>query len=253
MFVVKNREFESCNSELGLFANIAGHEYKETFRQLYTLLENTITRDGKNLSNGGKADLRRIQASFQKLKLLTEDIISFSAIHSNAAEIQVNLNNTIKTLENELKDKISETETTINYNGLPNVIGQPVLIMLLLRHLIVNAIKFRSPDRKPNIFINYYQVDGINLHNSYVMGNIKFTVVSVLDNGIGFNNQHAKDIFSLFFRLHDKGKYKGSGMGLPICKKIMDIHQGFITAESRNFHGATVNCFFPLETMRYIS
>jgi signal transduction histidine kinase len=85
------------------------------------------------------------------------------------------------------------------------------------------------------------------------MTNIKFTVVSIIDNGIGFDNRRAKDIFSLFFTLHDKGKYKGSGMGLPICKKIMDIHQGFITAVSRNFHGATFNCFFPSETIRNIS
>ena len=253
MLVIKNRELKSCNSELNLFANIAGHKYKETFRHLYTLLENTISRDGKNLSNGGKADLRRIQASFQKLKLLTEDIISYSTIDSNMGEVQVDLNNTIKTLEDELKDQIAETGTTINYNNLPNVIGQPVLIALLFRHLIVNAIKFRSPDRKLNIFIKYYRVDDINLHNSDVMGNIKFTVISVIDNGVGFDKQYAKDIFSLFFRLHDKGKYKGSGMGLPVCKKIMDIHQGFITAESSNFHGATFNCFFPSEIMRNIS
>ncbi|HTE26924.1 sensor histidine kinase [Flavitalea sp.] len=253
MLVIKNLEFESCNSELNLFANVAGHEYKETFRHLYTLLENTITRDGKYLSNGSKADLRRIQSSFQKLKLLTEDIIFYSTIHSNTVEIQVDLNDTIKTLENELKDQIAETGTTINYDNLPNVIGQPVLIALLLRHLIVNAIKFRSPDRKPNILIKYYCLDGINLHSNDVMGNIKFTVVSIIDNGIGFDNQYAKDIFSLFFRLHDKGKYKGSGMGLPVCKKIMVIHQGFITAESSNFHGATFNCFFPSETIKNIS
>jgi light-regulated signal transduction histidine kinase (bacteriophytochrome) len=79
------------------------------------------------------------------------------------------------------------------------------------------------------------------------MGNITFTVVAIIDNGIGFDKHYAEDIFSLFFKLHDKGKYRGSGIGLPICKKIMDIHQGFITAESRNFNGAIFNCFFPFK------
>jgi signal transduction histidine kinase len=252
VIVIKNRESEFRNSELNLLANVAGPKYVETFRNVYMLLENIITRDSKYLSNSSKADLRRIQSAFQSLRLTTEEIVNYSTIHSEPVDIQIDLNNTLKILENEWKNQIAETGTTINYDNLPNVLGQPILIMMLFRHLITNAIKFRSRDRKPDILIKSHHVDGINLYNSEFMDNIKFIVVSIIDNGIGFDNKYANDIFSLFFRLHEKGIYKGSGMGLPICKKIMEVHQGFITAESRNFNGASFNCFFPSERIRGI-
>lgn len=250
---IKNRQLETCNSELNLFADIVENEYKETLRHLYTRLENVISRDGKYLSNDSKADLRRIQASFQKLKLLTEDIISYTMIDSDMVETAVDLNNTIKNLEFTLKHQITETGTRIHYNNLPIVTGQPLLISLLLQSIIENAIKFRSQDRNLVIFIHHYLVDGINLNNSEIVVNSKFTVLSVIDNGNGFESQHASNMFSPFFQLHDHGKYKGSGMGLPLCKKIMEIHQGFITAKSSNHNGSTFNCFFPSEIIRNIT
>jgi light-regulated signal transduction histidine kinase (bacteriophytochrome) len=156
-------------------------------------------------------------------------------------------------LEIALKHQITETGIYIHYNNLPIVTGQPVLISLLLQSLIENAIKFRSQDRNLVIFIRHYLVDGINLNNSEIVVNSKFTVLSVIDNGIGFESQHARNMFSPFFQLHGHGKYKGSVMALPLCKKIMEIHQGYITAKCSNYNGSTFNCFFPSQIIRSIT
>jgi PAS domain S-box-containing protein len=248
--IIKNRELEALNYELNTFTNIVANDYKETFRNLYTLLEFTISRDANNLTDAGKANLRRIQAGLQKIKLLTEDIITYSSVHTSGENVNIDMNLVIKHVENELKREIFETGLTIQHTKLPFVSGQPQLISLLFRHLVTNAIKFSSHERKAVITISHSTIDGSDLHYDSAMKDIQYTVLSVSDNGIGFDPLYAKDIFKMFFKIHEKGKYKGSGIGLAVCNKIMEIHHGFINAESIPLEGTTINCYFPLQKIK---
>lgn len=244
LLFVKSRELESLSLELKTFTTIVTNEYIETLRHLYTSLEFIISNDGKNLSDAGKANVRRAQAAIQKMKLLTDDIIAFSKITTNGTLSRVNLNEIIANVLISLANKIEENSVHTSYADLPVINGYPPLLSVLFTHLIDNAIKFRKEETGPRITITHLQEDGINIKNEIAVKEVRYDIISVVDNGAGFDPLEADKIFTMFYKLHGKGKNKGSGIGLAICKKIMDLHGGFIVAECIP-DCTTFRCFFP--------
>jgi signal transduction histidine kinase len=112
--------------------------------------------------------------------------------------------------------------------------------------MLDNAIKFRSEHTVPVIQIKYSLLKGFSINHADADPKLKYHIISITDNGIGIDKIHFEKIFNVFYIAHERSKYKGSGIGLAICKKIMDIHEGFITAESTPENkGTTFNCFFP--------
>ncbi|MET0573199.1 MAG: ATP-binding protein [Pedobacter agri] len=243
MVVNKSEKLESLNSELKTFGSIAAHDYLDALRSTYTQLEFIILNDARNLSDAGKANVRRAQSGIQKMKLLTEDIVAYSQIPSldDKASL-VDLNEVLKNVLYNMSKTIEETEADIICDQLPVVQGFTYLVFLLFYHVIANAIKFRNKNVKPVIQIAYNQVS--RGPEKKLSSNGTYEKISIKDNGIGFEEKNAENIFIIFYRLNDKSKYKGSGVGLAICKKIMDIHNGFITADSIPGKGTTFNCFF---------
>ena len=128
---------------------------------------------------------------------------------------------------------------------MPALLADPYLFSRLLIQLIDNSFKFRKLIQPPVIKIKYSQADEMNAL-PMALKNTPYTIISVSDNGIGFDDTESEKIFELFYRIPAKIKYKGSGIGLAICKKIMAMHHGFITAEGSVAGGATVNCYFPM-------
>lgn len=251
--VTQNRELETVNSELRTFSSVAANDYKETLKHLYTLLEFIATNDARNFSNAGKANLRRAQSSIQKLKLLTDDILSYSEIHPAETNIAIiDLNDVLKTVLQKLNRKIEETNATIQSDTLPKVNGYTNLLSLLFYHLIDNAIKFRKEKTAPFIQIRHSQVNGMHINHADADPALTYHVISITDNGTGIEKVHTEKIFQMFYIAHERNKYKGSGIGLAICKKVMDIHEGFIAAEATPENkGTTFNCFFPLRGGRF--
>jgi light-regulated signal transduction histidine kinase (bacteriophytochrome) len=246
----KNRELESLNFELKTFTTIVTNEYIETLRHLYTSLEYVISNDAKNLSDTGKANVRRAQAAIQKMKLLTDDIVAFSKITTNGNLSLVDLNEILSNVLLSLANKIAENRVKINYNCLPVINGYPTLLSVLFSHLIDNAIKFKKEEIEPQVTITHSQQDGMDIKNDHALKDIRYDVISVMDNGIGFDPKDADKIFTMFYKLGEKGKNKGSGIGLAICKKIMDLHGGFIVAEC--IPECTIfRCFFPSAKFHY--
>lgn len=244
MLTFKNRELESANTEIKTFNSIAATDYKETLRQLYTSLEYIISHDAKNLSASGKANIRRAQSGIQKMKLLTDDIVSFSNIQSLDSNISsVNLNDIIKNEVAALQEKNKMFDVDLHADELPSVKGYPLLVSLLFHHLFDNAIKFRKQGMELQINITCTKVENPEFDDA--LANTSYYRIAFTDNGIGFDQYNAEKIFTMFYKLHDKSKYRGSGIGLAICKKVMDLHHGFITAESAEGNGATFICFFP--------
>jgi light-regulated signal transduction histidine kinase (bacteriophytochrome) len=241
----KNRELEALASELKTFNSIAANDYNETLKHLYNSMEFIITNDAKNLSDAGKANIRRAQAAIQKMKLLTDDIIAFSKVSSEEPMLPVDLNDILVTVQSSLEEKITAENATIRADSLPVIMGYSSLIALLFYHLIRNAIKFRKTELDPVIDVNYTAKPGNEIEHSAAIPEISYNLISVIDNGIGFDPQEGEKIFTMFYRLHEKGKQKG-GIGLAICKKIMDLHGGFIASECTP-KCTTFKCYFPTQ------
>ncbi len=243
-----NRMLDTLNAELKTFSSIAANDYKETLRNLYTSMEFIISNDARNLSDAGKANIRRAQAAIQKMKLLTDDIIAYSSVQmEERVQSTLKLDEIVTNVICEMDRKINEAGAVIKVDKLPVIEGDSLSISLLFRHLIDNAIKFRSPNVAPMIRIVSSKTAGMNINHADADPSVWYHIISVIDNGIGFEEQFSKKIFIMFQRLHERNKYKGSGIGLALCKKIMNMHDGFITAESIPHTGTTFNCFFPIK------
>jgi light-regulated signal transduction histidine kinase (bacteriophytochrome) len=241
----KNRQLEALSSELKTFNTIAANDYNETLKNLYNSMEFIINNDAKNLSDAGKANIRRAQAAIQKMKLLTDDIVAFSKISSEEQMTRVDLNDMLAIVLNGLEEKISAENAIIRCDKLPEIIGYPALISLLFYHLISNAIKFRKQEPDPVIDVTHAVKPGADIEHSAAIADVIYDMISVIDNGIGFDPQEGEKIFTMFYRQHEKGKQKG-GIGLAICKKIMDLHGGFIVSECTP-ECTTFKCYFPIQ------
>lgn len=235
----KNKELLSVNNEMKTFTSIAAYDYRETLQTLYTNLEYIISRDAKNFSNTGKANLRKAQTAIQKMKLLTDDIVAYSRLQTmDTSPTKVGLNTVIDNALKELNEKVIQTGAFVEKENLPEITGFPFLLDLLFYHLLDNAIKFRKPNENPHIRIVYHvstdKHSGSDVHQ-----------ISIADNGIGLAHEEAGKVFEMFYRIDSS--YKGSGIGLAICKKIADLHGGTMAIESEPGKGTTVCCFFPIQ------
>jgi len=236
-----NKELHLSNSELKNFATIASSNYGETLRHLYINMELIVTNDARNLSNSGRANLRRAQGAVQKMKLLTDDINKYLSLYDTGIRKKMfEPDVVIQEVLSKLEKKIIEVDAHIELDKLPVLSADPFLFATLLCNLVDNSIKFRSPSHPLIIKIRSGQTGGMNPLSSN-----SFIIISVTDNGTAFDQENSEKIFELFSKLQENDHYRGSGIGLAICKKIMDIHGGFITAEGVPDEGASFHCYFP--------
>ncbi len=245
----KNRELAALNSEIKTFNSIAANDYKETLRQLYLSLEFIASNDGGQLSNSGRANVRRAQSAVQRMKLLTDDLVSYTKIQEVGVwEEKVDLNAILKDVLNDFDKRYFLVDAVVDCKPLPHISGYPFLISLVFHHLIENAIRFKQENRPPTVKVHCTEsVKGAEVQHENARTDTIYHVVSVSDEGIGFPKTEAENIFGVFYRLDTKNRHKGSGIGLAICKKVMDMHQGFIIAESEPGQGSAFHCYFPFE------
>lgn len=232
----KNKELEQRNKELISLSKVATRDLKEPSRKIYTAIEAIIIADAQKLSNNGRAHLRRIQSSVQRMGLITDDLLSFINITEDGKEFStVDLNEVLEASKKKIQKFIVEKNAQINNESLPTINGNLELLTQLFKNILHNAIKFQ-PDHTPEINITSTQK---------IINNRHFIQITFKDNGIGFNQQDAETIFNLFTKLNDDEKFHGSGMGLAICKKIMTLHNGFIEASVKENTGTEICCCFP--------
>lgn len=247
---INNRELAALNSELKTFNSIAATDYTDTLKKLYTNLEFIISNDARNMSDEGKANVRRAQSAIQKMKLLTEDIVSYSSIQTKDTDLQhVNLVAMLQSIQEDMSRVWPGIEFKMDCeDNMPPILGYPFLLTVLFNHLIDNAIKFRRENQHPVVHIACVEMDTPAADHPQAIPGTHYNHYMIEDDGIGFEAGYAEEIFKIFYRLHPKGAYKGSGIGLAICRKIMDIHGGFIWAESGQGRGARFHCFFPVDS-----
>ncbi|AEV98620.1 hypothetical protein A4D02_21255 [Niastella koreensis] len=242
LLAIKSEKLKLLNAELKTFGNTAAHDYIDTLRSTYIQLEFIIHNDGSKLSDAGRANIRRAQAGIQKMKLLTEDLVTYMQIPAlNDEESPVRLNEILANVLRNMHNIITETGAEIIIDPLPIIQGFAYLLFLLFSHIIANAIKFKRENEIPAIQIRCCQTNGVPAKVSST--NETYSKISIIDNGIGFDQKFAENIFAIFYQLNNK--FRGSGVGLAICKKIMSVHNGFITADSAPGSGTTFDCFFP--------
>jgi hypothetical protein len=170
---------------------------------------------------------KKIIGSSERMQMLITDLLSFSRHSTNSSDfVKTDLSVLVKEAMAELEIEIENTHAQITISNMPMVYVIPSLMRQLFYNLLNNAIKFRKQTEEPVININ------ADVINTGTTNNKMFYKVTVTDNGIGFDPKYAEDIFVVFKRLHSYHEFEGSGVGLSICKKIIEKHHGIISAES---------------------
>lgn len=236
----KYRQLEKANAELATFTSITGNDLKEPLKKVYTSLELIMINDGNRLSDSSKAGLRRIQAALHRVKLLLDDILAVSNASSLSEEqTTVQLGQVARAAQASLSNKIRESGAQIDIQPLPSITGSEQMMQNLFHNLIDNAIKFQPPGNQPVLTISHSVTIPEKLTDQ------EYVCIQFTDNGIGIDAADTEKIFGMFERLHDRSQYPGSGIGLTICRKIVEAHGGLMEVDSTPGKGSTFRCYLP--------
>ena len=242
----KNRELEANNKELQAFNYVASHDLQEPLRKIQTFISRLIDKDLNSLSENSQQYLLKIQDSSQRMRLLIDDLLQFSRTNKSEKVFEKgNLNELLENSKNELVQIIEDKKAIITNEVLPTLNVIPFQMQQLFTNLINNSLKYSQESIAPIINISVSLVDVSTNNLIPFKEKTNYYKIEFKDNGIGFEQQYAQKIFQLFNRLHNKDEYSGTGIGLAICKKIIDNHKGFIFAEGQPNLGATFTIYLP--------
>jgi signal transduction histidine kinase len=243
----KNHKLELYNKELDSFTYIASHDLKEPIRKILTYSSQIEMAGYENLSEVNRNHLSRIKLSAVRMQNLLNDLLMYSHVTiSDRSFEEVDLNKVIDDVIYNLKEEISETHTQIKTDNLPVIKGMPFQIKQLFENLISNSIKYKREEVTPAITIEGYMVNEKDIPEKFYKESNRYYKLFFKDNGLGFEQAYAEKVFKLFQRLHSKTGRPGTGIGLTICKKIIDNHNGFIKAVSEVNKGTTFEIYLPV-------
>lgn len=239
-------ELSNVNKELEAFAFISSHDLQEPLRKIQTFSSRILEEEYENLSEKGKNHFDRIRHSALRMQTLIQDLLAYSRTTASErvfekSDLTIIIREVIETLQEELDEK----QTVIELSNLGEVNIIPFQFRQLLQNLITNSIKFGKPGEPPQISIkgNYIK---------YGKSTITFQIpvdhyhIQFSDKGIGFDSEYKDKIFELFQKLHNKEEFAGTGIGLTIVKKIVNNHNGVITAHAEPGKGAQFDVYIPV-------
>jgi PAS domain S-box-containing protein len=240
------RELNRSNKELEEFAYVASHDLHEPLRKILTFSERLKGKFSDTVGSEGQVYLDRIWASAFGMRNLIDNLLEFSKISRGSRSfVECDLNRVINEVLSDQELRIEETSTEFRVQELATVEGVPSELRQLFNNLVGNALKFRKKDIKSVIHISGKRLTHKEKSDLLLPFNQVFFQVNVKDNGIGFESIYTERIFEIFQRLHGKAEYGGSGIGLAICKKIVDNHDGIIYATSSPGIGSTFSVILP--------
>lgn len=242
----KVRELDRSNKELEEFAYVASHDLQEPLRKITSFSERLKEKLPADLDPDIHFYLTRMLAATASMRVLIDNLLDFSRI-SRISEpfTTTDLNEVLSHVKADLELTIEETGTEIICDKLPTVQAIPSQMRQLFNNLINNAIKFRQPDKPSVISINTSLLPDNERENFNLKNYGTVFQITVSDQGIGFEQQYAERIFQIFQRLHGKAEFPGSGIGLSICKKIVESHNGCIYATGSPMEGASFVILIP--------
>ncbi|GAA2986230.1 sensor histidine kinase [Streptomyces drozdowiczii] len=225
---VQAADLQRSNAELEQFAYVASHDLQEPLRKVSSFTQLLQRRYGGQLDERADQYIDFAVDGANRMQTLISDLLNFSRVgRVHNAHQNIDLNKTLEETLSTLSVAVAETKATITHDHLPDLVADPSQMAMLWQNLIGNAIKFRRPGESPEIHITSAEEDGL----------WRFTVT---DNGIGIPPEYAEKIFVIFQRLHTKDTYSGSGIGLAMCKKIVEFHGGAIGVDPDYRNGARI-------------
>jgi light-regulated signal transduction histidine kinase (bacteriophytochrome) len=242
----KNISLEKMNTELETFTFISSHDLQEPLRKIKTFATALLEEEQKNLSKSGKDYLERMEETVTRMRKLIEDLLTYS--RAKNAELKFEKTNLTVIAEEviaDFKETIQEKKAVIKAGGLCEANVVRFQFTQLLHNLIGNSLKFIHPERPPLIIVKSQTAPGKQFNNDQLSPEINYCHMSVSDNGIGFDPEYKDKIFVVFQRLHEYEEYMGTGIGLAICKRIVENHKGIITATGKPGEGATFDIYIP--------
>lgn len=242
----KITQLDKSNQNLREFAYVASHDLHEPLRKISTFTGRLSARFTDQLGEEGNMYVKRIISSAANMQTLLEDLLNYSRLSSTGLKQEkVSLQNCFDCAMADLEVKIDETKALIACEELPHITGYASQLKQLFGNLLSNAIKFKKKDLPPVVKITCSEVTHVKFPSLPLKKNTTYYQVDVEDNGIGFEQEFSERIFLMFQRLNAKAEYSGSGIGLSICKKIVENHNGFIFANGTSGKGAIFTLLLP--------
>ncbi len=240
------KQLEQSNRELESFAFVASHDLQEPLRKVQVFSDRLASTLKNQLDNLGHDYLTRIQSAAKRMQKLISDLLTFSRIATKSNPfIKVNLNQIINGILSDLEILINQVNGQIIIGPLPEINADPTQMYQLFLNLISNSLKYIKNETPPLIKISGHVIKTSTIDDNQI------AEITVTDNGIGFDEKYLNRIFNVFQRLHNKKEYEGTGIGLAICRRITEHHQGTITAKSSPDKGATFIIQLPVNHFQF--
>jgi len=234
----RTQELQRSNEDLQQFAHVASHDLKEPLRKIKVYSGRIRDEFTGTIPAKAMQHLDKIEGAANRMFAMVEGVLQYSSLNANLQQPEwVDLNDVMKAIESDLEITIHFSGATIEYNDLPALEGASILVYQLLYNLVNNSLKFRRPGYPPEIRISSELIK---------IQNIPYAKLMIEDNGIGFEQEYAEKIFNSFSRLNPKDRYEGTGLGLALCKKIVERHHGSIEAKGVSGEGSVFTIYLPI-------
>lgn len=240
----KNKKLEVLNEALSSFAYVVSHDLKEPLRKIRIF--SAFQRDPSKSPDDIKQLSLKIEESAERMQSLMEGLLNYAELSNETPFERVNLNEVVDGVLNDLELVVKEKEAQIEVASLPTFQGVRYQLHQLFLNLISNALKFSREGVRPMIIVDCKESQEVAIENNSLESK-NYWKITVSDNGRGFPQEHAKKIFEVFYRLHAKNEFGGSGIGLAVVKKVMLNHFGHVEASSEPDKGSAFSLYFPRE------
>ncbi len=242
----RTKALERSNEDLQQFAHVASHDLKEPVRKLKTFSSRLNHEFGELLPEKAKTYIDKMEKAADRMYTMIDGVLFYSSFSAmEQVSEKVDLNDVFKNIEADLEIVIQQKQAGIRFSDLPVIEGSPVLMHQLFYNLVNNSLKFSRENVPPLIEITTKLLATLNKSEG-VFPREDYVQIFIKDNGIGFNQSNASKIFKTFSRLNSKDKYEGTGLGLSLCKKIVERHGGSIEAEGKENEGSIFKITIPV-------
>ena len=241
-----NTELERSNRELQDFAFVASHDLQEPLRKIQAFGDRLRTVQAPKFDDQGRDYLDRMHSAAGRMHTLINDLLTFSRVTTKAQPFaRTDLNKIAEDVVSDLEARLDETGGSVEIDELPVIEADELQMRQLFQNLIANALKFRKPDIPPQVTVSAEKVPSGTSSNGD-LPDVEAVRIYVKDNGIGFDEKYLDRIFTPFQRLHGRNEYEGTGIGLAVCRKIVERHGGALTARSETGKGSTFIATLPV-------
>lgn len=245
------QQLESTNKELDRFAYMASHDLQEPLRKIRIFSERINENYSQTIGEEGRTYIEKMQSACIRMQNLIDDILAFSKISApKESMVKTSINDLVNEVVTDMDQEIRDKNAKVIVDQLPELTVNQGLIKSLFHNLINNSLKYSKKDLSPVISIT---TRGNGTSDEESVSPRKYHRIYVKDNGIGFEQQYAEQIFTMFKRLHAGPEYKGTGIGLAMCKKIVEEHHGYISARSAVDEGTTFTISLPAQTQDVVT